>query len=146
MPFMMAATGLATKLVSRVPITSPRPWGTTSDWAASASTTVTGNRKLVITAMAAARKVVSMYSQITVPKRRSSLEEPCARALATITNTSTGAMPFNAPTNRLPNSATQPAPGATSASTTPTARPTRIRRIRLTLLYFATAAFRVFIL
>ena len=33
----------------------------TSDWAASASTTVTGNIKLVATAMAAARKVVSMY-------------------------------------------------------------------------------------
>ena len=146
MPFMMAATGLATKLVSRVLITSPRPWGITSDWAASASTTLTGNIKLVTAARAAAKKVVSMYSQITVPKRRSSLEEPCARALATITNTSTGAMPFNAPTNRLPNSATQPAPGATSASTTPTARPTRMRRIRLMPLYFATAAFRVFIL
>ena len=44
--------------------------------------------------MAAARKVVSMYSQMTVPKRRSSLELPCASALATMTNTSTGAMPL----------------------------------------------------
>ena len=33
-------------------------------------------------------------SQMTVPKRRSSLELPCASALATMTNTSTGAMPF----------------------------------------------------
>ena len=131
MPLMMALTGFATKLVSRVPITSPRPCGTTSDWAASASTTVTGNRKLVTTAMAAARKVVSMYSQMTVPKRRSSLEEPCARALATITNTSTGAMPFSAPTNRLPSSPTQPAPGATRASTAPMIRPIRMRTIRL---------------
>ena len=69
---MMAPTGLATKLDSRVFRTSPRPWGITSDWAASAITTVWGNRKLVITDRAAAIKVVSRYSQITVPKRRSS--------------------------------------------------------------------------
>ena len=95
--------------------------------------------------MAAARKVVSMYSQMTVPKRRSSLDVPCASALATITNTSTGAMPFRAPTNRLPNSSTQPAPGTASASTAPTARPMTMRRIRLVALYLAAAAFNVFI-
>ena len=145
MPFIRALTGLATKLVSRVLSTSPKPCGITSDCAASASTTVTGNIKLVIAAMAAARKVVSIYSQITVPKRRSSLDEPCASALATMTNTSTGAMPFSAPTNRLPSSPTQPAPGATSASTEPAARPIRMRRIRLVWLYFATTAFKVFI-
>ena len=106
---------------------------------------VCGNRKLVMTEMAAARKVVSIYSQMTVPNRRSNLEVPCAIALATMTKTSTGAMPFSAPTNRLPNSSTQPAPGTTSASTTPTSRPTRMRRMRLAALYFATRAFSVFI-
>ena len=145
MPLIRAVTGFATKFVSRVLITSPRPWGITSDCAASASTTVTGNIKLVTAAMAAARKVVSMYSQITVPKRRSSLDEPCASALATITNTSTGAMPFSAPTNRLPSSPTQAAPGTTSANTEPAAKPIRMRRIRLVWLYFATTAFKVFI-
>ena len=95
--------------------------------------------------MAAARKVVSMYSQMTVPKRRSSLDVPCASALATMTNTSTGAMPFRAPTNRLPNSSTQPAPGTASASTAPTTRPMTMRRIRLVALYLAAAAFNVFI-
>ena len=86
-----------------------------------------------------------MYSQMTVPKRRSSLEVPCASALATITNTSTGAMPFRAPTNRLPNSSTQPAPGTASASTAPTARPMTMRRIRLVALYLAATACNVFI-
>ena len=86
-----------------------------------------------------------MYSQMTVPKRRSSLDVPCASALATITNTSTGAMPFRAPTNRLPNSSTQPAPGTASASTAPTARPMTMRRIRLVALYLAATAFNVFI-
>lgn len=92
---MMEATGLETMLESRVCITSPRPWGTTSAVAASARTSVCGNSLLVTTLSAAATKVVSMYSQTTVPKRRSSLEEPCASALATITNTSTGATPFS---------------------------------------------------
>ena len=142
---MMALTGLATKLASRVFSTSPRPWGMTSDSAASARTTVTGNRKLVTDAMAAARNVVSMYSQMTVAKRRSSLDEPCASALATMTKTSTGAMPFRAPTNRVPSSATQPAPGTVSASTAPMTRPHRMRTIRLMLLYLAAAAFKVFI-
>ena len=145
MPFSRALMGFATKLVSRVLSTSPSPCGTTSDSAASARTMVCGNRKLVTTAMAAARKVVSIYSQMTVPNRRSNLEVPCASALATMTKTSTGAMPFSAPTNRLPNSSTQPAPGTTSASTTPTSRPTRMRRMRLAALYFATRAFSVFI-
>ena len=95
--------------------------------------------------MAAARNVVSMYSQMTVPKRRSSLDEPCASALATMTKTSTGAMPFRAPTNRVPSSATQPAPGTVSASTAPMTRPHRMRTIRLMLLYLAAAAFKVFI-
>ena len=138
--------GLATKLVSRVLSTSPRPCGTTSDWAASARTTDTGNTKLVTEAMAAARKVVSIYSQMTVPKRRSSLELPCASALATITNTSTGAMPFSAPTNRLPSSPTQPAPGTASASTAPMTRPATMRRMRLTSLYFFATAFTPFII
>ena len=146
MPLIRELTGLATKLVSRVLSTSPRPCGTTSDWAASARTTDTGNMKLVIEAIAAARKVVSMYSQMTVPKRRSSLELPCASALATMTNTSTGAMPFSAPTNRLPSSPTQPAPGTASASTAPMTRPTTMRRMRLTSLYFFTMAFAPFII
>ena len=64
---------MATKLVSRVFSTSPRPWGITSDWAASTRSTVTGNRKLVMTASTAATKVVSRYSQMTVANRRSSL-------------------------------------------------------------------------
>ncbi len=145
MPLIRALTGLATKLVSRVFITSPRPWGTTSDSAASARTTLSENIKLVMTAMAAARKVVSIYSQMTVPNRRSSREEPCASALDTMTNTSTGAMPFRAPTNRLPNSSTQPAPGTASASTAPTTRPMTMRRIRLVALYLAATAFNVFI-
>ena len=40
------------------------------------------------------------------------LDEPCASALATMTKTSTGAMPFSAPTNRLPSSSIHAAPGA----------------------------------
>ena len=76
-----------------------------------------------------AKPVKVVYSKVYAAL--SSLEEPCARALATITNTSTGAMPFSAPTNRLPSSPTQPAPGATRASTAPMIRPTRMRTIRL---------------
>ena len=142
---MMELTGFATKLASRVFMTSPRPCGTTSDSAASARTTVWGKTKLARAAMAAARKVVSIYSQMTVPNRRSSLDEPCASALATMTKTSTGAMPFSAPTNRVPSSPIQPAPGTAIASTAPTTRPIRMRTIRLMPLYRAAAAFNVFI-
>ena len=66
-------------------MTSPKPWGITSAVAASASTSVWGNSLLVTTLSAAATKVVSIYSQTTVPKRRSSFDEPCASALATMT-------------------------------------------------------------
>ena len=145
MPFMMEATGLETMLESRVCITSPRPWGTTSAVAASARTSVCGNSLLVTTLSAAATKVVSMYSQTTVPKRRSSLEEPCASALATITNTSTGATPFSAPTNRLPNSSIHAAPGQIKASTEPTTRPIAMRRIRLVELYLAASVLAAFV-
>lgn len=72
-------------------------------------------------------------------KRRSSLEEPCASALATMTKTSTGAMPFNAPTNRLPNSSSHTAPGQISASAAPISRPMAIRRIKLVSLYWAAS-------
>ena len=53
-----------------------------------------------------------------------------------MTKTSTGAMPFRAPTNRLPKMLIQPASGTKSASTVPSARPMRIRTIRLVSLYF----------
>lgn len=128
---MMDATGLETMFASNVCMTSPKPWGITSAVAASASTSVWGNSLLVTTLSAAATKVVSIYSQTTVPKRRSSLDEPCASALATMTKTSTGAMPFSAPTNRLPSSSIHAAPGQISASAAPTTRPTVMRRIRL---------------
>ena len=138
---MMELTGLATMLLSSVCMTSPRPCGTTSALAASGKAIVWGNSSLVMTDSAAAKKVVSIYSHTTVPKRRSSLEEPCASALATMTNTSTGAMPFSAPTNRLPNSCTHAAPGNSTASTAPTTRPSAMRRIRLTELYFSATIF-----
>ena len=84
-------------------------------------------------------------SQTTVPKRRSSLEEPCASALATITNTSTGATPFSAPTNRLPNSSIHAAPGQIKASTEPITRPIAMRRIRLVELYLAASVLAAFV-
>ena len=136
---MIDATGLETMLASSVCMTSPRPCGTTSAVAASARTSVCGNSLLVNTLSAAATKVVSIYSQTTVPKRRSSLDEPCASALATMTKTSTGAMPFNAPTNRLPNSSSHTAPGQISASAAPISRPMAIRRIKLVSLYLAAS-------
>ena len=141
---MMEEMGLETILLSRVCMTSPSPWGTTSASAASASTNVWGKILLVTTLRAAATKVVNIYSHTTVPNRRSSLEEPCASALATMTNTSTGAMPFKAPTNRLPSSSSQVAPGQTSARMAPITRPMAIRRIRLTLLYAAATFFAAF--
>ncbi len=45
-------------------------------------------------------------------------------------------MPFKAPTNRLPSSSSQVAPGQSSASTAPMTRSTAIRRIKLVSLYF----------
>ena len=45
-------------------------------------------------------------------------------------------MPFKAPTNRLPSSSSQVAPGQSSASTAPMTRPMAIRRIKLVSLYF----------
>ena len=134
----MALRGFSTKFFSSVFITSPRPCGTTSCCAASARVTVCGNRKLVHTASAAAIKVVSMYSQITIPNRRSSFAVPWASAAATMTNTSTGATPFSALTNRLPSSPIHFTPGATNASTAPITSPARMRMIRLTPLYFFT--------
>lgn len=78
-----------------------------------------------------------------VPTRRTSSYS--ASALATMTKTRTGAMAFNAPTNRLPNSSIHAACGTASARTAPTIRPMTMRRIRLVLLYFSTTFFSVFI-
>ena len=72
------------------------------------------------------------------------MDVPCASALATMTNTSTGAMPLSAPTNRLPSSRNHVAPGQTSARITPTTRPIAMRKIRLTPLYAAAIFLRVF--
>ena len=54
-----------------------------------------------------------------------------ASAPATRTKTSTGAIALSAPTNRLPNSSIQTAFGNSSARTTPSRSPMRMRRIRL---------------
>ena len=68
-----------------------------------------------------------------------------ASALATITNTSTGATPFSAPTNRLPNSSIHAAPGQIKASTEPITRPIAMRRIRLVELYLAASVLAAFV-
>ncbi len=81
--------------------------------------------------------------------------EPAARALhrALITrkNTSTGATPFRAFTNRLPSrmknwlkpsiTALPDSTGTVSARMTPMTRPTRMRLMRLTSLYFLRTSF-----
>ena len=130
-------------LESSVRITSPRPCGITSALAASGRTSLTGNRALVRTLSTAATKVVSRYSQTTVPNRRSRVELPCARALATMTNTSTGAMPFRAPTNKVPNSSSQEAWGQAMPSSAPMSRPKAMRRIRLMPLYQSAIPFAI---
>ena len=126
---MMAWIGLATMLVSSVWMTSERPCGTTSALAALPKDRVCGNRREVSTATTAARNVVNRYRNSTVPKRRSSFDVPCARALATSTNTRIGATAFNAATNRVPNSPIQVTWGMANASTVPMIRPTMIRTI-----------------
>ena len=68
-----------------------------------------------------------------------------ASALATITNTSTGATPFSAPTNKLPNSSIHAAPGQIKASTEPITRPIAMRRIRLVELYLAASVLAAFV-
>ena len=66
------------------------------------------------------------------------------RALMTRKNTSTGATAFNAPTNSEPRSVMMSVQGCTfgmsSAKTMPTARPTRMRLMRLISLYFLNTA------
>ena len=116
-------------LVNMVWITSERPLGTTSALAALPRDRVCGKAREVSTATTADRNVVNRYRNTTVPKRRSSLELPCARALATSTNTRIGATAFNADTNRVPNSPIQVTCGMINASTVPMTRPTMMRTI-----------------
>ena len=144
MPPIREPNGLFTRLDRSVWKTSPRPCGITAASAASVRVTRTGKAKLVRTATKAARNVVSMYSQITRPKRRSSFDEPCASAPATSTKTRIGAMALSAPTKRLPNSAIQEACGKTRPRIAPMTRPIAMRRMRLIELYFFATVFRKF--
>ena len=96
--------------------TSPIPEGTVSACAASFSTMLIGNRKLNATAAIAARNVENRYSKMTKPKRWSNFVCPFASEEITSTNTSTGAMAFNALTNRVPGSDRKEAVGTRSPS------------------------------
>ena len=113
--------------------------------AASVRVMVTGKMKLAQTATTAARKVEMRYRTITVPNFLPIFSLDCASALMMSMNTSSGAMAFRAPTNRVPK---MPMPGAVSAAlgmsrarATPMTMPITMRSTRLTLLY----AFTIFI-
>ena len=127
-------------------MTSPIPCGTVSACAASTpvSTRVCGKAKLAATATKAARKVVSIYRNSTLPNLLSSLPDPCARAPLTRTKTRTGAIAFSAPTKRFPRISSQLQPGSRKARAIPMMIPHKIRRIRLVSLYFFAALFRKF--
>ena len=136
--------GLATMLLRRPVKIAEKLSGAASE-AASVRVMVTGKMKLAQTAMTAARKVEMRYRTITVPNFLPIFSLDCASALMMRMNTSSGAMAFRAPTNRVPR---MPMPGAVSAalgmsraSATPMTMPITMRSTRLTLLY----AFTIFI-
>ena len=112
--------------------TSAMPSGALLLAADTSSCSVRGKTKLIMTAKKAAKKVPMRYRMMTSLMFDS--WSSCLRlsAAATRTKTSTGAMPFKAPTKMTPSKASSfPAAGKAIATAIPMTKPMMICLIRL---------------
>ena len=126
----MAVKGFCTTLPRMDLKISRSPPGGVELLSPAGSLMVMGKRKLEMTAITAAISVLPRYSTMTVVKRLPMPPEALARELMTSTNTSRGAMPFSAPTNRSPRMVRKVACGVSSPNRVPSTRPISILMIR----------------
>ena len=136
----MAANGFETAWISKLCMTSAISEGAVDDSEIFTRSRFCGKIKLADTATSEAISVLARYRTTTLPKRRSRLDFPEASEHTIKTNTNTGATALSAFTNRIPNSPIHFCDGIRKPKTAPTTMAMAIRRTRLTLLYFFTAA------